>query len=209
MKKKRIIFDLDGTLLTGDFSLEKKYFSDLYGDNAKKLNEKIGSYLDEYERTYHKYDVVSLSHFLTIKSGLVIPVGVVLGWIDVMKDVSDTMEDGVLKTLEYLKKKDVSLAILTNWFGDTQLCRLKRAGILEYFDHIYTGEFVLKPHKNAYLTAKGDFSESECLFLGDNLDKDYIGPRTVGVDSFLYDKSDIYGDNVAKIKRIDKLIDKY
>lgn len=209
MRKRRVVFDLDGTLLTGDFSLESEYFCDVFREKADILNEKIGGYLDEYERIYPKYDETLLSRFLSNKSGLIVTPNIIRGWIDIMKYVSDTMEDGVMNTLEFLKKENISLAVLTNWFGDTQLHRLKRAGILEYFDHVYTGEFVLKPHKNAYLSARDRFSSQECLFLGDNLEKDYMGPRDVYMESFLYDKNDRFDKELVKIKRIDELIERY
>lgn len=205
---KRVVFDLDGTLLTSNYALEKEFFTSLYGEKANELINNIGVFLDEYEKTFPRYRHDELSEFLSKKSNLLITNNIIDEWIDVMHNGPDKIEDGVIQTLEYLKRKDSSLAVLTNWYSGTQIPRLRRAGILHYFDNIYTGEFVLKPHKKAYLWAKDDFDIEECLFIGDNLDKDYIGPRRYGFDSIIYDKNDKYGKVLKKVKRIDELIER-
>jgi FMN phosphatase YigB (HAD superfamily) len=205
---KRVIFDLDGTLLTGSFEFEKEYFTSVYGEDAIELVDNMFYYLDEYEKSFPRYNHEWLGKFLTEKSGFKVNDKVIDGWIDAMSKVPDTMEDGVIETLENLKRKDCSLAVLTNWYGMTQIPRLRKAGILHYFDNIYTGEFVLKPHEKSYVWAKDDFDIEDCLFVGDNLDKDYIGPRIYGFESVLYDKNDKHGKTLKKIKRIDEIIDK-
>ena len=67
----------------------------------------------------------------------------------------------------------------------------------------------LKPRKDAYMSAKDRFSSSECVFIGDHLDKDYIGPRAYGFDSILYDKDDRYSANLVKIKSMKEMIERY
>ena len=205
---KRVVFDLDGTLLTGSFDFEYEYFSSLFGEEGVKLVDNMGKYLSEYEKNNPRYCHEWLSKYLSNKTGLDINNIVLDGWMEAMDVVPDTMEDGVIQTLEYLKRNDCSLAVLTNWYSRNQVPRLKKAGILHYFDNVYTGDFVLKPHKNAYMWAKGDFDIDECLFVGDNLDMDYIGPRMYGFESVLYDKNDKHGKTLKKIKRIDEIIDK-
>ena len=205
---KRVVFDLDGTLLTGSFEFEKIYFTDLYGEAAKEMIDNMGKFLDEYEKTFPRYHHEWLSRYLSNKSGLNVTEKIIDGWIDVMSTVPDTMEDCVIETLEKLKRKDCSIAVLTNWYSRTQVPRLRKSGILHYFDNVYTGDFVLKPHMNSYLWAKDDFNIEDCLFIGDNLDKDYIGPRIYGFDSILYDKSDKQSKVLKKIKRLDEIIER-
>lgn len=206
---KRYVFDLDGTLLTGSFDFEKTYFNNVYNNEAGDLIKKMGSFLDEYERTFQKYRRDDLSNFLSLKSGKLVTPKIIDGWIEVMSDVPDTMEDSVVETLEKLKSKGCSLAVLTNWFGETQIPRLKRAGIIEYFDNIYTGDFILKPHKQSYDIARAGYSKEECIFIGDNIDKDYIGPRACGMESVLYDKNNRFHDSVVKVKKMNEILKKY
>ncbi len=207
--KKRYVFDLDGTLLTGSFDFEKDYFESVYGDDSIDLVNNMGMYLDEYEKTFPKYRRDDLSSFLSLKSGILVTPKIIDGWIEVMSDVPDTMEDDIIYVLEELKKKDCSLAVLTNWFGETQIPRLKRAGMIEYFDNIYTGDLTLKPHKQSYEIARSDYKKNECIFIGDNIDKDYIGPRACGMESVLYDKNERFHNSLVKVKKMDEMLKKY
>ena len=209
MEKKRFIFDLDGTLLTADFSVEKLYFENNFGTSAHLLTSQIGKLLDQYERFYQKYDKKLLGNFLTNKTGLDITETIIDGWIDAMANVKDEMEMGVIELLEYLKDKGHSLAVLTNWFSATQIPRLENSGLITYFDEIYTGEKVLKPHQIAYKTAIGEFFPNDCIMVGDNLEKDYIGPRRCSIESILYDKDNNHGTCLVKVKSMNEIIKKY
>lgn len=209
MEKKRFIFDLDGTLMTGNFEKEKEYFEFIYGEDSQILVPNMGTYLNEYENIFSKYTIEDLSHFLHTRTDLEITPDIIDGWIEIMSDVPDVMEKGIVGVLEYLKQKDKSLAVLTNWFSKGQISRLKKAGIYEYFDDIVTGDTVLKPHRDSYLTARDQFSLDECVMIGDHLEKDYIGPRAIGMESILYDKNSIYHDNIVKIKRMNEIKKKY
>ena len=206
---KRFIFDLDGTLLTGDFKVEKPYFDDIYKDDSYKIFNNIVKFLNDYEKIFCRYDEKELSNYLSYRSGLKISEDVIKGWIDLVGNIPDTLEDGVIETLEYLKKNDYNLAVLTNWFGGSQKKRLKRSGLIKYFDDIYTGDMVLKPHRSSYLIARNQFSINDCVIIGDNLSKDYIVPREIGMNSVLYDKNDVHDEGFVKIKKMHEIIDKY
>ena len=206
---KRFIFDLDGTLLTGDFTLEHDFFHSVYGKDSYKLSDNVVKYLDDYEKKHQKYNTEELSYHLSKECGLSVTPEIIDGWNEIVGFIPSVIEDGVVDILDYLKSKDYSLAVLTNWFGVAQRKRLERAGLLEYFDDIYTGDMVLKPHKDSYLCAKDRFSIDECVLVGDNLLKDYIAPRSVGMHSIIYDKKDIQHKTVTKIKKMNEIKEKY
>lgn len=205
MEKKRFIFDLDYTLMVGDRAAEISYFRDVFRSDGDIFLENMIEYLHEYEKTYSRYDVEMLSKFMTNKSRLDFNEDVVKGWIEAYGNTFNSIEDGVVDTLEYLKSKDHSLVILTNWFLDSQMMRLRNSGLGDYFDGIYAGDLVLKPRKEAYIHARGSFRSNDCVHIGDNLEKDYIGPRSVGICSILYDKDDRHNDNIVKIKRMNEI----
>ena len=46
---KRFIFDLDCTLLTGNFKGEIAYFNDVFGKQSNKIIGHVFEFLDEYE----------------------------------------------------------------------------------------------------------------------------------------------------------------
>ena len=209
MTKKRFIFDLDYTLMTADYSVEKGYFRDVFRCDADVFIDNVAELLYEYERLYPKYDIDELSGFLSRKTRLNFSPNIIKGWIETFGECPSKIEDGVVETLEYLKSKDNSLVVLTNWFLKSQLSRIKNSGLGEYFDGVYAGDFCLKPRKGAYLEAMGDYSNRNCIVIGDNLEKDYIGPRAFEIDSILYDKDDKHNKNLVKIKNMREIINRY
>ena len=209
MQAQRFVFDLDGTLLTSDPKLERDYFQSIYGDYGDDLVDQIPELLDVYENQFPRYDIQMLSDYMTSKTNFEVTPQIVHDWVHILAGVPDTKEEDVHEVLEYLRKKDYSLAVLTNWFGDTQIPRLKKAGLLDYFDEIYTGDRFLKPHKEAFITAIGDYRPDEAVFIGDSVNRDYIGPRACGMYSILYDKKEQHHKTLKKIKSLDELMKKY
>ena len=210
MEKKRFIFDLDRTLLTCDYSkVEDELFDKVFGDQATRILNEIGTLLNEYEMLHSVYSEKALSEFLNERSGLEFNEDIIRSWSINMTESADTMEEDVVELLEHLKSKDKSLVVLTNWFGRAQIARLKNADIYKYFDDVFTGEYQLKPHRRAYLTAIGDYDPRECVMIGDNISKDYHAPKLHGIDAILYDKEDIHSDEFVKVKRLNEIIKRF
>lgn len=210
MDKKRFIFDLDRTLLTCDYRLvETAIFEPIFKDKTEYLMNNIGWFLDEFEYGHSHYEDEVLSDYLTKISGLEFTPEIIRLWNTTMVSETDIMEDGVIELLEYLKSKDKSLVVLTNWYSLPQVERLRNAGILEYFDDVFTGEYQLKPHTSAYVVAAGKYPISECLMIGDNVIKDYVGPKINGMDALLYDKHDKHNGDYVKIKNLLDMKKKY
>ena len=203
--KKRFIFDLDGTLLTGDYHESDQYLIDVFGDAAHSFLGSMSDVLGVYERTFLRYDYDDLSRYLRMRTGLPMTPEIVREWDSVVGLIHDTEEKHVRETLEYLKSHGKSLAVLTNWFGNSQKERLRRADLLKYFDSVYGGEIATKPHKQAYFIATGDYHPQECIFIGDNPNYDYIGPRACAMDSVLYDKDDSHHKTLVKVRSLNEL----
>ena len=208
MEKKRFIFDLDNTLLKFDKDYQERFFQEEFGEN-NPLSENLQEYLETYWVSYPRFSDTRFASVLSLCSGLRIKESFIDRWIDTLKEMPPVLEDGVGETLDYLKGKDKSLVVLTNWVWESQIPRLKKAGIYHYFDKIYTGNYVLKPHRDAYETSMRPYFSDECIFIGDDLENDYIGPRELGYDAILYDKNDKHPKQLVKIKRINELKEKY
>ena len=203
--RKRFIFDLDGTLLTGDYSSVNQYFRDKYGDKANEFLAHMSEILDRYEKTYPKYDYEFLSAFLEMKTGLAFTPEVIKEWDSLVGEVPSTLEEGAIEALKDLKESGISLAVLTNWFGDSQEKRLERAGLMEYIETVYGGDIVTKPHREAYWIASAGYKPEECYFIGDSIDNDYIGPRCLDMNSIIYDKEDVHHKSLVKVRRLEDL----
>ena len=155
---ERFIFDLDGTLLFGNFEKERQYFKEQLGEKADSFLEKLIPSLMEYEELFQKYDQELLARFLTTKSGVLITKDNIDDWIDINSNMDDEVEESAIEVLEYLKSKNKSIVVLTNWFAKTQIKRLENSNLLSYIDEVYAGDVYLKPNPASYLNAKGSFN---------------------------------------------------
>ena len=199
----RIIFDIDGTLLHGTFTEERNYFkSVLSKDDYEKFEKIYFKSLLKYETLFKKYEVSKLSEFLSNESKINITDDIIKGWIDVNCNMKDNISENLVETLEYLKRRQKSLAILTNWFLESQKARLKNAGILEYFDDITAGDMVLKPNKESYILAASRYPIEQCVLIGDDLQKDVYGPQQIGMKSIYYNPNDNYNFDKNKVLSI-------
>ena len=121
MEKKRFIFDLDGTLLTSDFHLEREMFYDLFGEKTIEFNKHVGEYLFEYERLFPFYDTEILSHYLKGRSGLPFTPKIIEEWIATTGRDPGVIEDGVMNLLEYLKSNDIDVDTSIELLGDIEM----------------------------------------------------------------------------------------
>ena len=202
MEKKRFIFDIDGTLLVPDWNYETEYFSSVLNSfDFDIFFPQIADLLVQYEKNFPKYDIDNLSRFLTDKSGVVITPDIINGWNKALSETEPVIIDGVVDTLEYLKSKDKSLVVLTNWFLEPQISRLKSSELLSYFDFIYGGEQGIKPSPEIYKIACGEYDIDSSIMIGDSLDFDVYGPSVVGMDSIFYNPKNKECDK-EKVKSI-------
>lgn len=202
MEKKRFIFDIDGTLLVPDWNYEEEYFSRvLSSSDVDAFLPQIADLLQQYEKKFPRYDILELSRFLSDKSGVLITPDIVNGWNKALGETDPVIIDGVVETLDYLKSKDKSLVVLTNWFLEPQISRLKSSELLSYFDFVYGGELGIKPSPEVYKNACGEFDIDSSIMIGDSLGFDVYGPSEVGMDSIFYNPKDKEYDK-AKVKSI-------
>ncbi len=207
---KKFIWDLDGTLLSGDFyTHELSYFEEkLIGQDIETFLKNKYGYLMEYEKNFFKYDVKSFSDFLSLRSGLVIDETVIMGWNEHSKSVPDTIHTGAEEVLSYLQSKGYENILYTNWFKDVQEARLRNANLLEYFSEIYGGELAIKPNAIGYKKIIKDVNPNEVVMIGDNIVNDVLVPRSIGITTYHYDPLEKSKDK-NKIKTLRKIKEMY
>ena len=154
---RRFIFDIDGTILKPDYSKEREFFKkELSSEEGNVFIPQISDLIKKYEETYSKYSVGLLSEFLSYNSGVEISPELIYKWREVVSNYDPKIIPGAKDLLFYLSvNKAQSVVGLTNWFGDDQMRRLEKAGLLDYFDNFYGGDFYLKPSRESYLNAAG------------------------------------------------------
>ena len=183
---KRIIFDIDDTLI-----LFPKEFETGYKEVLKKHNlniEPIELYkiIGEYETSgrYKYYNIDKLLGLINERLSINLSKDFVDDFFNMYNKLITPVSKDVIDTLKYLKSK-YELVTLSNWFTESQKERLKCAGILKYFDKVYGTDIVpMKPLKESFLSVIGDNSVDECLMIGDNFDIDIKVPMDFGMNVY-------------------------
>lgn len=199
---KKIIFDLDNTLIMWkeEYLNALKKTIDKY--NIKEDPQYIIKLIDDYEDIYDNYNKENLLNFINqnIKSKL--NMDFIDDFLYNIGFMSESNDD-VNRILEYLSQK-YELAVLTNWFKEPQERRLETAKIKKYFHEIYGGEKYQKPDKRSFMLACGEYKPEQCVMIGDNYEKDIIGAHNSGLNVIYYNYSKKQ-DNKLKLIEINEL----
>lgn len=204
---KKYIFDLDYTLLIPDWSKEDDFLkkSILLGEQDEFFKQKQ-SILNKYELKFPKYDFKTLSDFFK-SYGFTVSEETINRWmIHNGETIKDTVADGAIELLEYLKTEGKKIVILTSWFSGTQIPRLKRTGLYDYIDKIVAGEDAMKPDLESFELAIGDTNKEDCIMIGDNLKSDKAGAENAGIDCYIVDKEHTLIDLLNIIKKRKKVV---
>ena len=90
--------------------------------------------------------------------------------------------DGVLDTLQKIKDSKGKLAIITDGRSITQRNKLKKLGLLPFFDFIIISEEIgtEKPNELNYKSVENHFNLKKYFYIADNFKKDFITPKKLG-----------------------------
>lgn len=183
MEVKRIIFDLDNTLIPW----KSEYlwaFKQALKDFKLNINPELqGNFIEAYEYTHERYDREAMATYFNEVFHTNINVDFINAWINYLGGMSE--KDQKLKQFLQELSKEYELAVLTNWFAITQFNRLKNAGIVQYFKTIHGGEKYMKPSKESFLNATGFYHPEECMMVGDRYEIDLKGAIEVGMQPVL------------------------
>lgn len=199
---KRIIFDLDNTVII---------WNDKYLEGIKKASKEynlfskykdIDNTLLDYEDYYSNYSIENLQEHIKNKIDIDVSKDFINTWLKYVGEMSEENKE-FNDTLEYLSKK-YELVILTNYFKDVQVERLKNAKCLNYFKEVYGGDKYIKPNKESFIEAMNGFSPNECLMVGDTYEIDIMGAKNVGMKA-IHVQSKKVDNEVITIKDITEL----
>ena len=204
---KKYIFDLDYTLLIPDWSKEDEFLKkSIPLEEQDEFFKQKQSILNKYELEFPRYDLKTLSDFFKTY-GFTVSEETINGWmIHNGETIKDTVADGAIELLEYLKNEGKELVILTSWFSGTQIPRLKRTGLYAYIDKIVAGEDAMKPDLESFELAIGDTSKEDCIMIGDSLKSDKAGAENAGIDCYIVDKEHTLNDLLQMISKNEKAI---
>lgn len=200
---KRIIFDLDNTLIpwSNDYLEAVKKAVEEY--NIPISYEKMDGAYATYEEHYKNYTYENFRKHIKEQLEIDVSLEFIETWIEYLSDMAMPATNELKETLEYLKSK-YDLAVLTNGFNASQESRLKTAGIREYFTEVYGGEKYIKPDSRSFIAACGPYLPEECLMIGDIYDIDYKGALNAGLQAVHYNKKED-GDGKTRVRTLSEL----
>lgn len=187
---KRLIFDVDGTLIQGvDFIL-----------SVSKTLKKMGCYSEEnvklffngintYEQLYDNYNLIDYTQHMENAINKKLPENFVQTFFDELKTCIPPRNELLIDTIHKLSQK-YELVLLTNYFAQSQLNRLNNMGIGKYFSECY-GEKIIKPNKQAYLSACGNIKPNECVMIGDDIYLDITRAKQEGLNTIFVNSKKI------------------
>jgi len=187
---KAVLFDLDGTLLNRDRSVEL-FISKQYDRMYKSLyhiskENYISRFIELDNRGYVWKDIVyqQLTAEFSIHS---------VTWERLLQDYLDNFKHHCVAfphihdMLKELKSNDMALGIITNGYGKFQMDNIKALNIEKYFDIIFVSEWegIKKPDAQIFLRAleKLKVEPSESVYIGDHPENDVRAAKNVGMKS--------------------------
>ena len=208
---KRFIWDFDGTIVDGDFSIEEKLFKDnLSGEDFLRFNEKWPMLLSVYEKEFPRYDRRMLSEFLSTSTGVNISEELIDEWSRYMINVNETIHPGAFEVLDYLQSKGIENVIYSNAFTNTQIGRVKKIGLDSYFKEIIGAEVAVKPNSLGFIAACGPYKPNECVMVGNDYEKDILGAKKAGLDAIYYCPKGLDKKvDIPSVKRLIKIKEMY
>ncbi len=208
---KRVIFDIDNTLIPW-----KEEYNEEIKEVLKELNiqytieeyNKIIEAFNKYEDEYYVFDESLMLEYINKYTNNEYPqiflTNIFKRWENCL---TSKMDPKLIETLEYLKSK-YELAILTDWFAQQQKQRLQNAGILKYFETVYSAEKAKrKPFKEAFMQAIGINKPQECVMIGDSLERDIQGALNAGLNAIWFNPNiqDTQSNEYLIITQLDEL----
>ncbi|EKQ51128.1 MULTISPECIES: HAD-IA family hydrolase [unclassified Clostridium] len=182
---KALIFDLDDTLyyekayVLGAFKEVAYYLGSKYGENLEQLYTRMEEILKEHGRG-KIFNIICEE--MNFEEDIEELVNIYRNSKPKLKLYKDSKE-----FLIWARKQGYKLGIITDGCSKVQWNKIKSLDIQDLVDKIIVtddlGKEFWKPHVRSYLDMINHFSISrdECIYIGDNPNKDFIGARKLGI----------------------------
>ena len=189
---KRIIFDIDGTLLNTEKDCPEAYKEYFTNKNHPEVAHKIWDIIDDYEISKNPtFDKQELANHINKHLDFEFTKNDLEELLDLYGNHATLLHENIPKVLKELSQ-NYDLVALSKWYVKDQTSRLEKAGILKYFTQVYGIENAgIKPSEKAFLTACGSYAKEECLVVGDSIKSDIEVPYKIGMKTLFYNKKNI------------------
>ncbi|MCI1477726.1 MAG: HAD-IA family hydrolase [Clostridium beijerinckii] len=182
---KALIFDLDDTLyyekeyVLGSFKEVAYYLGNKYGKNEERLYCRMKEILKASGRGKIFNIICEENNFNEDIKNL----------IDIYRDSKPKLElyEDSKQVLDWARKQGYKLGIITDGCSKVQWNKIKALNLEKLVDKIIVtddlGKEFWKPHQKSYINMMKYFciSKAECVYIGDNPNKDFIGAKKLGL----------------------------
>lgn len=204
---KRLIFDIDGTLITGiDFKVFVKNALQKFNIYSEQNVEKFLFAIKKYESYFDHYSKSDYLDFFSSELNTKLNDDFLRIFFDELKFAVPKENDELLRILEELSTK-YELVLLSNYFQESQMNRLNNMRIGHLFTE-YHGEKITKPNRQAYYNACGNNKPSECIMIGDDPILDIEGAKNNGLHTIFINPKRIIFPNSIHLESVKCLNDK-
>ena len=140
--------------------------------------------------TLREYSMDDAARMLFEELGVAVSSARVAQFVESYLDDWTEAVEGLPNLSNWLKTVSASKSVLSNTHHEPMVeGLLDRLGIRASFDHVTTsiGHGFRKPHPSIYLAHLEciGIHASDAIFVGDNVECDYFGPRAVGIEAYL------------------------
>lgn len=204
---KKIVFDLDNTLLFLSDEWEENYkrFIDKYNLNisANDLFLCIGNFEKKMKNI-----VVSkqkLSEYVSNDLSIDFTIDMILELSEIYNNTPLLNTDTIYDALNYLSEK-YELIAYTNWFTDDQIKRLKKYDLDKFFTKVYGWDILpKKPSKEGLSEIIKNDDIENYIFIGDSIELDLEVPYSMGIATIFYNRKNIKQNKYKEIFKIEEL----
>ncbi|MFT8348034.1 HAD family hydrolase [Clostridium saccharoperbutylacetonicum] len=182
---KALIFDLDDTLyyemeyVLGSFKEVAHYLGNKYIKDSEVLYFRMEQILEESGRG-------KIFNIICEENGFKEDIN---DLVDIYRSSVPELElyEDSREVLNWAREHGYNLGIITDGSSKVQWNKIRALGIEKSVDKIIVtddlGIEFWKPHKRSYLEMVEHFkiSEDECVYIGDNPGKDFIGAKEIGM----------------------------
>ena len=196
---KAVIFDLDNTLYNFDaanefgiralaaytepvFGWDYPRMKDLYEESREKLTERMGDVGSAHNRLLRFQNLLEEKKLPLHPHALEMAKAYWRGVLDNM-----ALSPGAREIMEELRRMGVRIGLGTDMTAYMQYEKLIRLGLMEYMDFIVSSEEAGtdKPGNAFFMLCarKAGCLPGECLFIGDNIVRDYGGAAAAGMQA--------------------------
>lgn len=211
---KAVVFDLDDTLYP-----EKEYVKSGFKKVAEILDENIA---ETEEQLWHAFENGENAIDSVLKTKGICSDEIKNKCLCEYRYHTPSIHfyEGVEETLKALKEKGIKIGVITDGRPEGQRAKIKALGLEKMVDEIIItdelgGVRFRKPDDISFriMQKRMNVNFTEMVYVGDNLNKDFIAPLQLGMQACYYENKDglyynkqLIRDNIKKISEISEVL---